>query len=978
MPIPDEIPSYIAAPPGQHGLEVLTLSLDSSGYPAAAAATVSTAAAPTAAVLPLICADGLVGAIWLARHGAACSGGGGAATSILWSPAALQQLALCSSLALLGGDGAQRLAELCDSVQGLASAASLQQLLSSLSDGAAQRLRHRFLMDPRVAIALVPEPSATAGLMLSWGAAGSAAAAAAAAVAAVATTAPSLPLPLMDSKRSRLNTPVGGPQVPMFPLGSSEGRAAPAAEGSFASTVAGGARLLAGRAAALISRDAANAPRDRAVSDSAPQVLRAHHGGGGDAAAPGEAAGRLQSARSASRGVPRVIALSPQLMSLVDATAVAQPGGLPSGRDISGVGVARLASAPAGPSAAVAPCVALTVKPFPLAHTLLRRVVKGVTEAGSVPERPVAVAVEDVVAHLQDPRKPSRDIMLLLAAASRGTGAGGGGGSGVSASALLRTSSRDPPGHAGALSYRTAAFLADGGGGSDSGGHASRTGGGGSGGGARGVASVVLMVLPAGDGRGLFGLYAMFPQQLPLPLLRAVRSCLLELGRVAAPLVQRKLLGELGEELKTLSTGTPGSYAVLEPPSFASGVGVSGGGGDSTSCNAATLTEYFNIATTRAASAPFLATGDLTTSTPSNVLATAGAPSAMGRRSDAVRCFLAIPECRDGAAATSGSDQGSARSFLLDSRAAGSGAPPVTAPGDVTTTGGGGGMLGTTDDGRWPGLLESKNSGLQLAGGGGGVGGDGAGGGGGLALSVLSRRMSAMCLEEGSRSTTVIHVEELDPVRNTMRAQMPILVASLASSINSARLQAAVAAVTASPLGGRPRSGAFASASTAVAAAADGGGGDRCDLAQLELHKELGRGGCAVVLKGVMGTLDCAVKLMEMPEVDNDGDNDDDGGSGGAYRDLSVELDSLAPTPSARTLQSPAIGGGGGGSEDNPAAVRSHLGGGAARPAAKCANADAEAEACRRQLAARRALLRNAMELAAMSSISHPNIMQAS
>ncbi|KXZ48500.1 hypothetical protein GPECTOR_27g670 [Gonium pectorale] len=225
----------------------------------------------------------------------------------------------------------------------------------------------------------------------------------------------------------------------------------------------------------------------------------------------------------------------------------------------------------AAPAAAVLPltcaeglvgaiCVALTVKPFPLAHTLMRQVVKRVTETGSVPERPVAVEVEDVVAHLQDPRKPSRDVLLLLAAASRGSAAGGGGGGG-SAPLLPPTSSRDRPGHAGGLPFRIAAVLAGGGGGSSgdsvgpaSGGHASCCCGG-----ARGGASVVLVLLPAGDGRGLFGLYTIFPQQLP-PLLRAVRSCLLELGLVAAPLVRRKLLGELVEELKTLSTGTPGSY----------------------------------------------------------------------------------------------------------------------------------------------------------------------------------------------------------------------------------------------------------------------------------------------------------------------------------------------------------------------------------------------------------------------------------
>lgn len=39
------------------------------------------------------------------------------------------------------------------------------------------------------------------------------------------------------------------------------------------------------------------------------------------------------------------------------------------------------------------------------------------------------------------------------------------------------------------------------------------------------------------------------------------------------------------------------------------------------------------------------------------------------------------------------------------------------------------------------------------------------------------------------------------------------------------------------------------------------------DLDQLQLVSQLGVGGCAVVFRGRLGTLDCAIKLMEMPDV---------------------------------------------------------------------------------------------------------------
>ncbi|KXZ55198.1 hypothetical protein GPECTOR_3g342 [Gonium pectorale] len=214
-------------------------------------------------------------------------------------------------------------------------------------------------------------------------------------------------------------------------------------------------------------------------------------------------------------------------------------------------------------------------------------------------------------------------------------------------------------------------------------------------------------------------------------------------------------------------------------------------------------------------------------------------------------------------------------------------------------------------------------------------------------------------------TASVIHVEELTPAQSGFGSQLPLLVASLQDSISGARLRtAAVTAAAASAArspsfrarSGGPSPSSLHSPRTAaggleIAAAASSGGnggsvgdssrgtgsglatagrtpdamssicdGALTDLAQLRLGRRLGHGGCAVVFKARLGTQDCAVKLMDLPE---------DGR-------VSLELVSHTTPISATT----------------------------------------RARAAERQVAARRALLRNAMELAATTGISHPNIMQ--
>ncbi|PNH12603.1 putative LIM domain-containing serine/threonine-protein kinase [Tetrabaena socialis] len=81
------------------------------------------------------------------------------------------------------------------------------------------------------------------------------------------------------------------------------------------------------------------------------------------------------------------------------------------------------------------------------------------------------------------------------------------------------------------------------------------------------VGSLVLLPLLLDEGTAL-GLYVRFPQQLPEPLLEAVRESCAELLEVALlePL-RNKLSGPLAAEYDTLRSAVPGSYAVLHDTS---------------------------------------------------------------------------------------------------------------------------------------------------------------------------------------------------------------------------------------------------------------------------------------------------------------------------------------------------------------------------------------------------------------------------
>ncbi|GIM04062.1 hypothetical protein Vretimale_8677, partial [Volvox reticuliferus] len=136
--------------------------------------------------------------------------------------------------------------------------------------------------------------------------------------------------------------------------------------------------------------------------------------------------------------------------------------------------------------------------------------------------RPVGFIVSSCSRWVQDVRHPSRDLCLLMLAGS------GPRGSGNASSELYGA-----PGPAPAS--------------------------------ASSVKSLVLLCVGASRTAGIFlGLYLTFPAQLPVRLLEAVQgSCGELLHRVFGRVVQMKLREELSNEVDTLRLGVPGSYAVV-------------------------------------------------------------------------------------------------------------------------------------------------------------------------------------------------------------------------------------------------------------------------------------------------------------------------------------------------------------------------------------------------------------------------------
>ncbi|GLI59752.1 hypothetical protein VaNZ11_001702 [Volvox africanus] len=729
---------------------------------------------------------------------------------LLSSSQALQQLSVSASMCLLGQE-VPFLASLSDSLRQLWASSSMQQLVGALCDVLGGHMRERFLLEPRVFAALVPEATSTVGLMFSR------------------------------------QPPTAGPRST-----SKVTRGGGGGSGLEAST---GPRPQSPRAAVLFGRESRSLG-SRPISENVSRYLAQTTNVAVNASAIATGSGSVDrdggilQRTARGQGLPRVVALTQNDLAVLDASVCHGGGG--------------------SNAAASGSFMALRVKPFPLAQTLLRHVLRrlaGMAVASGnmnsksvsggrlgwqsgVGSRAWGKVVEDCVVHVQDPKKPSRDVLMLIA------------NSGAAATA---SSSLWPGGGGGLASPGMTPF--GGSGPSVSGSFAS---------GRRIVSSLILLVLPAGDDKAMIGLYVAFPQTLPLHLLQQARRNMLEILEALSPIVAHKLTTDLAVELETLATAAPGSYAVVEAPRM-----------DDCPVAAATMDDGTGLQASE-----------------SKIILQSPADEPTVDRM--VQMYSPIVQ-----------------SFLYDSRSAAGGPNSSMAPG-----GGPNSALGATHSLNLMDTIASPHACDNTVG----------------MTSLLSVRESALAASnvpnfmtaccEGFTQSTVIHMEELDMVQSTMRAQMPLLVASMQNSISNARVEAALAAAAA----------CFNKSRTSVSTSAGATfGADHNELSQLELHNQLGHGGCAVVFKGALGTLDCAIKLMEMPDVDGM----DATGSSKGDTTFKWEHDAGAGAGGndGRT-NGASDGGSDGGLLDNDS------------------------------LAARRALLRNAMELAAMTSISHPNIMQ--
>ena len=537
--------------------------------------------------------------------------------SLLTSPMALQQLSMCASL-LLGADAAA-LAALADCLAAVAGATSFTALVGALTEALAAHVRERYLLEPRVVAAFVPEPSSAVGLLFGAGGGGGGGGGRGTSASAVPANSPAFGLvDTMESpasanrsvhvKEGLLKRSPSTRSMAAAPLGTASPDAKRA---SAAVAVARVARIVDG--AATRAHSESTARRIRRIIPSGPVGLAAaahvcvpdptmssggHAGGAATGTAGYASTSRGRAAASLGAAAPRVVALSNADVAAIDATAAAGSG-----------------------------VTTLRVKPFPLNNTLLRQLVRkqvadaaaaapakstqsralassstntGGGGAKAVAAKGAAIEIPDCAAHMQDARMPSRDVLMLLTHLNAATGGGATGvpGDGARCAASVgQTTSQSSQ-----LRFTASAQQEQ-----RSGPHSS--GGGVGGGGGGGLRSLLLLALPAGDGRGTLAFYVSFPQQLPLPLLREARGALLEVLEVsllsnvytdlasclavfkgsmpsqprldrcacypprlpapplqcASALVARKVTGGLAAEVETLATAAPGaSYAVVQ------------------------------------------------------------------------------------------------------------------------------------------------------------------------------------------------------------------------------------------------------------------------------------------------------------------------------------------------------------------------------------------------------------------------------
>ncbi|KAG2494120.1 hypothetical protein HYH03_007758 [Edaphochlamys debaryana] len=470
----------------------------------------------TIAVVPLNTGRQLEGALCIVRKASplpsAANGtaaGPAPCPDLLSDPSALMQLGLCVSLALFAGESGQQFRVLCEGLHALSTANSMQQLVGGLCQALEAHVQAQYLLAPRVTAALVPKPGASTGLMF-------------------ACRGPS-ELPGTRAAGNEAGSELGNRRYNTAAELPRHNSSAARALKALAVTSSGGSG------------------QGRALSESMPRYIRPH-------GAAAHCAGRAMGADGPKGPTPLPPPVSPGAASGFRSGRAGLGGQsqvIPLGHAFN----ALLDLPEAGPNSQAAP--ALHVKPFPLAHTLLgdldRRAAAaarsetlvfqaaaqdqkagaaGQATVAAAPRRPRALVVEDCAAHVQDPRRPSRDVLMLMAGSNQ-------------QSLMAGTAARCPSLFAsGGIQHAMAPLPMQAP--------------------ARGLQSLIALLLPCADVQCALGLYVAFPQQLPGALLGRARETLLELLQVASPLVSHKLQYDLAVEVETLTTATPGSYAVVE------------------------------------------------------------------------------------------------------------------------------------------------------------------------------------------------------------------------------------------------------------------------------------------------------------------------------------------------------------------------------------------------------------------------------
>ncbi|GIL72928.1 hypothetical protein Vretimale_4573 [Volvox reticuliferus] len=421
--------------------------------------------------------------------------------ALLGNTAALGQLGLSTSmaLALAAGGGIDYMSWLATCVRRIASCATLHALITGVSSTISKHVRLRFHADVAVQMALVPQSDSTVAFMLR-----------------------------PESKTAAGPVPgdVGGTLLPLLSKAANgrdmvselsstnafDQQAERPKSGIIAKPtrrpvrrVASQALLQPGSASTTTTEKTAASPAARNYAATATSTTTAATATMGHLAAQGTGGEGLGIAPSPA---------SLQGRRSRDRTADPADGS---------AGATRTARCLAGPASAVsAPVLYMSAKAFQLSHTLLSRLVSSAAAHRSPLQVPVGIIVADTARHVADVRQPSRDVCMLIGA--KGSMAG---------------SVWPQSGAPGSFS-----------------GYADHSGS------RCGPASLVLLAMEVAEDGCMLALYVAFPNLMPQPLLTAAReSCEQFLSRMLIALVRHKLqTPELGPDLDTLRAGVPGSY----------------------------------------------------------------------------------------------------------------------------------------------------------------------------------------------------------------------------------------------------------------------------------------------------------------------------------------------------------------------------------------------------------------------------------